>query len=154
MNGVEDITRGKNVQQYIKNTIQFPIMPSEKNTQVSDEDRRMGLGTSAQATPEDTLELHITPSEITTFGEDDRIEQDDRSVEPVNTPVRVSTHKTIRIKRKNFRSPGASMIPSGTVDISEGEISPTKKSSRKENLSEASEQREDRTNADNPKQHW
>ena len=109
-----------------KDETQFPTMPTEEHvTTEQDEDRRMGLGTSKQNTPNDTLELHANPSEITTFGEGNGSETNERASEAVETPIRVSTQKTVRINRKNFRSPGASIIPSGVVDVSEGELSPT-----------------------------
>ena len=92
---------------------------------MSDEDRRMGLGTSSQnATSEPPLGcldsgLPSGQSEIT--GSYSRSEVAERSEEqpkafecttqadiqsePVETPIKLSTQKTIRINWRNFRSP-------------------------------------------------
>ena len=117
----------------------IPTMPAETYT-MSDEDRRMGLGTRSQnATneqPIDCLDLGLPSdqSEITgSYSQSEVAErseeqpkaveitmQTDAQPEPVETPIKLSTQNTVRINRRNFRSPAVSMIPTGAVEISEG----------------------------------
>ena len=121
----------------------MPTLPIE-TTIMSEEDRRMGLGTSSQKAsdepPVDCLDLHLPSDQSEITGAYSRSEVAERSeehpesvetatqpeIQPelAETPIKLSTQKTIRINRRNFRSPAVSMIPTGTVEISEGELSP------------------------------
>ena len=98
---------------------------------MSEEDRRMGLGTSQQPM------IPVTPAEPSTVTEamsdcldiglpsdQSEINGGTTSTKSTNdpeetirldeTPIKLSTQKTIRINRKNFRSPAVSMIPTGS----------------------------------------
>ena len=105
----------------------MPIMPLEQDNRT---DAEMGLGSSKM-----NLTIADTPAEPRREEEPEQQQLAgetfpsigiERLDTPVETPIKLSTQKTIRINRRNFRSPAESIIPTGTVDISEGELTPEK----------------------------